>query len=82
LRLFFCFNVPPSLAPQNAGLRLACFCAVAGGVWGGKRPHIWGENTKISAKRKTSKNGRRVGEEGSFCSEKKSKEIGEKRDLF
>ena len=48
------------------------FCAVAGGVWGGKRPHIWGENTKkISAKRKTSKNGRRVGEEGSFCSGEK-----------
>jgi len=27
--------------------RLACFCAVAGGVWGGKRPHIWGEKKKI-----------------------------------
>ena len=26
------------------------------------------KNTKISIKRKTSKNGRRVGEEGSFCS--------------
>jgi ribosomal protein S18 acetylase RimI-like enzyme len=42
-----------------------------GGVWGGKRPHIWGKNTKISAKRKTSKNGRRVGEEGVFAREEK-----------
>ena len=42
LRLFFCFNVPP------LSLRLlGVFCAVAGGVWGGKRPHIWGEKKKI-----------------------------------
>jgi len=50
---------------------LGVFLRPLGGVWGGKAVAHLGrkkENTKISARRKTSKNGRSVGEEGSFCS--------------
>jgi len=54
------------------------FCAVAGGVWGGKRPHIWG-NTKISAKRNEQKMGEGWGE-GNFLLEREKEGVRKKMD--